>query len=115
MHELSIAMNILDIVSSTCEKQGYSRVDSVRVKIGRASGIMTDSLVFAFDCAKNETIASDANIEVDEVPVGGRCRQCNSSFISKETIVLNCPLCGGTSFKITSGHELEIVEMEVDG
>jgi hydrogenase nickel incorporation protein HypA/HybF len=114
VHELSIAMNILDIVGTTCHEQGYSRVETIRVNVGKASGIMTDSLVFAFEYARNDTVAANATIEINEIPLGGHCSQCDSDFTANERFVLNCPLCGGTSFKITAGHELEIVELEVD-
>ncbi|NOY52795.1 MAG: hydrogenase maturation nickel metallochaperone HypA [Deltaproteobacteria bacterium] len=115
MHELSIARNILELVDATCHEQGYSGVETVRVNVGKASGIMTDALVFAFNCAKDETLSVNATLEIHEIPVGGRCRECNSDFISQETIVLNCPRCGGAAFEITTGHELEIFELEVDG
>ena len=115
MHELSIAMSILDIVASTCKEQGHSSVQSVRIRVGNASGIMTDSLVFSFDCAKNGTVAEGANLEIDKIPVGGDCQDCGSGFtVEKSSFVLNCPECGGTDFRISSGYELEIVELEVD-
>lgn len=114
MHELSIALNILDIVQSTCLEQGYTRVDRVRVQIGKASGVMTDPLVFSFDCAKAGTVAEHATLDIDEVPLGGRCRECRSDFRVGEPYVLNCPACGGRAFDIISGHELQVVELEVD-
>ena len=114
MHELSIAMNILDIVAQTCREQGYPRVDSVSVRIGRASGIMTEALQFAFECARAGTVADQARILIEEIPVGGQCRECGKDFQVDEAFVFACPLCGGSSFQITSGHELEIAELEVD-
>jgi len=114
VHELSIAVNILDIVASTCREQGYSTVRAVRIKVGNAAGIMTDALVFSFDCAKSGTVAEAAALDIDEVPVGGACSDCGSDFTVDEPYVFNCPVCGGTAFRISSGDELEIVELEVD-
>ncbi len=114
MHELSIAMNILEIVTQTCREQGYQRVDSVSVRIGRASGVMTEALNFAFECARSGTVADQARIVIEEVPVGGHCRDCGKGFQVDEAFVFACPLCGGTAFQITSGHELELAELEVD-
>lgn len=114
MHETSIALSILDIADKICSEEGRSRVDVVRVKVGSASGVMTQSLLFAFDCVKEGTCASGAILDVVEVPVGGQCNGCGMDFSVEEKYVFECPLCEGKDFKVTSGHELEIVEMEVD-
>jgi hydrogenase nickel incorporation protein HypA/HybF len=113
VHELSIAMSILDIVRDACAEEGCSRVEKVRVRIGKASGIMADSLLFSFDCARSGA-AAGATLEIEEVPVGGHCRDCASDFTVEEKYVLECPLCGGPAFTIDSGHELEVVDLEVD-
>lgn len=112
MHELSIALGILDIVQETCGKEGIARVEKVRVKIGRASGIMPDALLFSFECARSGTVADGALLEVEEVPVGGHCEDCNRDFTVEEKYVLACPRCGGASFRVHSGQELEIIDLE---
>ena len=113
MHELSIAQNILDIVSRQCTARGYQRIDSVNLRIGRASGIMSDALLFAFDAIKCESIARDAVLQIEEVPVSGHCDDCMTGFLVEEEYVLSCPACGGTNFRITGGRELDVIEMEV--
>jgi len=60
MHELSIAQNIIEIISEQCIKNGYNRIESVNLRIGRASGIMSDALLFAFDAIKADSIARGA-------------------------------------------------------
>lgn len=113
MHEASIAQSVLDIAGENCKKAGYSRIDSIRLRIGRASGVMTDALLFAFDAIKIDTIAAGATVIIDEIPVGGICGNCGKDFITKEAYVLCCPECGGLSFKVNAGRELEILDMEV--
>jgi hydrogenase nickel incorporation protein HypA/HybF len=114
MHELSIALSILDIVESACRDNDCSRVERVRVRIGRAAGVMSDSLSFSFDAAKGGTVAAGAALEIDEVPVGGHCRDCAADFTVGEKYVFGCPKCGGVEFTVHSGHELEVVDLEVD-
>lgn len=113
MHELSIAQNVLEIVTEQCARDGYSKIDSVNLKIGRASGIMPDALIFAFDAIKSDSIANDAVMHIEEVPVTGLCNDCSSSFVVQEEYILNCPVCGSSSFKIMSGREMDIIDMEV--
>ncbi len=113
MHEVSIALSLIEVVSDQCLKGGYRSVDAVNVKIGRASGIMPDALLFAFDVVKADTIARNAALNIEEVPVSGRCRECGSGFTVEEEYVVNCPVCHGVAFDITTGRELDIVDMDV--
>ncbi len=113
MHEVSIALNILEIVSEQCRKNGYSRIDTVNVRIGRASGIMPDALIFAFDAVKSESAAANARLHIEEVPVSGVCNDCGSHFAVDGEYVLCCPLCKSRSFSITAGREMDIVDMDV--
>ena len=113
MHELSIAQNVLEIVSEQCIRSGYEKIDSVNLRIGRASGIMPDALIFAFNAIKPESIARDAVMNIEEVPVTGLCNECSSIFVVEEEYILNCPVCKGSSFQIRSGREMDIVDMEV--
>jgi hydrogenase nickel incorporation protein HypA/HybF len=114
MHEASIALSILDIVTGKCSAEGYRSVTSVRVKIGRAAGIMPEALLFTFDVAKGETLAANAELIIDMIPLGGTCSACGEVFEVGNHYVLNCPKCGSAEFKIDRGYEMEIADMEVD-
>lgn len=113
MHEVSIALNLLDIVTAQCRKEGYSRIEAVRIKIGRASGIMPDALAFAFDAIKGDSIAREALLEIENVPLTGSCRDCGAVFTTEAEYVLACPTCASLSFVMTAGRELDIIDMEV--
>lgn len=113
MHEVSVAEGLLDAATRECIRQGYSTIGTVRVRIGRASGVMPEALLFAFDALKDETPAKEATLEIEIVPVGGFCNDCRKDFIADDLFVFQCPLCLGGSFVIRSGRELDISEMEV--
>jgi hydrogenase nickel incorporation protein HypA/HybF len=112
VHELSIALSVLDIVRTAASDAGLSRVDIVRLRVGRATGVLPDALHFAFDCSKAGTLAETATLVIDEVPIGGHCDGCGRDFTSPENYVLACPLCGGDSFRITTGDELNVLDLE---
>lgn len=114
MHEVSIAQGMLDIALDYCGKNGYSTIKSIKVKIGKAAGVVPDSLQFAFETLKPETIAEHATLIIDEVPVSGVCNNCGRHFTVEEPYVINCPICGSMSLKIETGRELNIVEMDVE-
>lgn len=113
MHEVSIAQGLLDIVIDNCTKQGYVGIESIRVKIGKASGVMPDSLLFAFEALKIGTIAEKAILTIDEIPVSGFCNSCKTNFTVEEAYVISCPKCGNMSISLESGRELNVYEMEV--
>jgi hydrogenase nickel incorporation protein HypA/HybF len=113
MHELSIALSVLDIVSAACAERRLGAVRAVRVRIGAATGLEPESLRFAFDCSKAGTPAAAAALEIEPVPLGGVCDGCGE-FDTAERYVLACPRCGGASFRITRGDELQVIDLEVD-
>ena len=115
MHETALALSVLDIVVEKCREAGGRTVDAVRVRIGRAAGVMPEALIFAFDAAKATTIAEHAELVIEPVPVGGVCNACGKAFsVDDAQFVFACPLCGSSSFEITSGREMEIVDMEIN-
>lgn len=115
MHEASIALSILDIVTRKCQDEGCSSVDSITVRIGKAAGVMPESLHFAFDAAKESTAAGNAKLIIETAPVGGKCNDCKKEFeTSDASFVLSCPLCGSRSFVIDRGREMDIIEIEMN-
>jgi hydrogenase nickel incorporation protein HypA/HybF len=114
MHESAIALSILDIVADTCREKGCTSVDSITVRIGKASGVMPESLTFAFEALKENTVAARARLDVEVVPLGGTCNDCKKEFnVEDASYVFSCPLCGSSSFVINRGREMEIFDMEI--
>ena len=114
MHEVSIAQGLLEIAIDSCRKQGYSGIEFINVKIGKASGVLPDSLLFAFDALKVGTIADKAHLNIEEISVSGVCKSCNTDFTSDESfIITSCPRCDSLDLRIDTGKELNIDEMEV--
>ena len=114
MHEASIAISLIKTVSDLCQQEGYNSIESVRIKVGKAAGILPDALLFAFDIAKAGTLASQAELIIEYIPLGGFCRECGSELESEERYIFSCPDCKSSRIKITRGDELQIVDMEVN-
>jgi hydrogenase nickel incorporation protein HypA/HybF len=114
MHEASIALSILDIAEKHCRRAGYSTVESVVVDIGTASGVLPEALSMAFEIAKADTIAHEASLIINTIPIGGHCTGCSGDFTSDELFILVCPNCGDRSFRILTGRELDIKEIEAN-
>ncbi len=114
MHEASIAISMVETVTGLCQQEGYESIERVRLKVGRAAGILPDALLFAFDVAKVGTAADNAELHIEYIPLNGICEECGSHFESDERYVFSCPACSSTAIKITGGDELQIVDMEVN-
>ncbi|MFA5073522.1 MAG: hydrogenase maturation nickel metallochaperone HypA [Nitrospirota bacterium] len=114
MHESSLAINIIDIARDQCRERGCKSVDSVTVRLGKASGVLPESLEFAFNALKEKTIAANATLVFEIIPLGGICQSCKKEFEAQDaSFILACPHCGSTTFEITKGREMEIVSLEI--
>ena len=114
MHELSIAQEILGIVHQYVPDPKENYIKAVRVKIGKMSNILADSLAFCFEAIIQETPIKGARLEIIELPVSIKCSKCNT--ISEiEPPVFACPECGSNQIKIIGGTELQVDEIEING
>lgn len=115
MHELSIAQSIVDVVQTRAAECHATRVKGVRLRIGEASGVVTDSLSFCFEMlATLDPALAGAQLTIDTVPHLARCRSCDREFAVTNFIV-QCPQCEGWDAEVLSGAELQVIEMEIEG
>ncbi len=114
MHELSIAQSIVDVVEERANECKATQVKSVRLKIGEANGIVTDSLTFCFEMLTSlEPTLTGAQLLIDTVPHRALCRHCSKEF-PVINFVAQCPTCEEWSSDIVSGTELQILNMEIE-
>jgi hydrogenase nickel incorporation protein HypA/HybF len=111
MHELSIAQNILDIVNEELLSNNLSKATKVTVRVGRLAGIEPASLRFCFEILTRDTKAEGSALEIDYVPVRFKCHACQIDFALDRWDFI-CPECMGNRLEITSGRELQVVELE---
>ncbi len=122
MHELSIAISILEIAeqevpadagrtSSANRERPCEVLESITVRIGRLSGVEPEALQFAWEVAREETRFRSARLDVELVDVRARCRACRSEF-GVDGGWGQCALCGPEApFDIVAGREIEVSKM----
>jgi hydrogenase nickel incorporation protein HypA/HybF len=67
MHELSIAMSLVDAVCEEMPRLGERvTVRSVRIRVGPLSGVVAHALAFAFEVAADESPIAGARLEIEE-------------------------------------------------
>jgi hypothetical protein len=68
MHEMGIAMEIVDIArASIPEDMKGARIQRVNLQVGKLSAIVTDSLRFCFDMVVKDTPLEGAELAIEEL------------------------------------------------
>lgn len=111
MHEVSIVNDLFRIVLDVAENESLSRVDKVHFQLGGMMQIVPEIFRFAFDSAKEGTIAEQAELEIEFLPVKMKCRHCTFEF-APEKNHYSCPQCGGADSDLLQGKELFIKSIE---
>ncbi len=113
MHEMGIALEIIDIVEASIPVgMEAARVESVNLRIGKLSAIVPESLTFCFDVAIKETRIEGARLNIEQVPVVAMCKDCGAKWTIEEP-AFACQKCDSGSIELISGKELDIVSIEV--
>ena len=110
MHELSLAQAIVDIAQRHARGR---RITRVRVRAGYLRQVVPSALEFAFELLSAGTEAEGARLEIEEVPVRGRCRRCGTEA-QLDQFPLQCPRCGELSVEVVAGEELLVDELECE-
>ena len=77
MHEMSIAMAVVDQVEqAAAEAGGVTAVTSVRLQVGELAGVVPDALSFCFELACAGTVLEGAELVTESVPGRARCEPC---------------------------------------
>jgi hydrogenase nickel incorporation protein HypA/HybF len=66
MHELSIAVSIVEMASEEAARHSGSRVDAVHLKVGALSGVVKDALLFSWDLACNDTPIAGCRLAIED-------------------------------------------------
>ena len=114
MHELSIALDLIDVASAEMARLGAVHVTSVRLKVGALSGVVKEALVFSFDTAVTGTALDGARLHIDDVPVSVWCETCAVERDLLDLTRRRCPICQSPTPRVVRGNELELVALEIE-
>lgn len=113
MHELSIAVSLVDAASREAAAAGAERVRTVYLQVGALSGVVRDALVFAFDVATEGTMLEGATLEIEDVPVVVFCPPCGEEKELPDVYRFRCPSCGTPTPELLRGRELDLIALEI--
>jgi hydrogenase nickel incorporation protein HypA/HybF len=113
MHELSIAASILDIAENRAREHNADSIQVIRIRLGEFTNITREALEFAFEIARQGTLAQNAQLEIEMVAMIVECVVCHAVNHPERTVTLICAQCG-FPLKVVSGEELQVEYIELE-
>jgi hydrogenase nickel incorporation protein HypA/HybF len=113
MHELSIAMGIVDAATDEARQRGV-QVSAVHLRLGALSGVVKDALLFSYEVACQDTPLEGSRLIIEDVPVLVFCAQCKDTRTLESLQSFTCPECGTPTMDVRQGKELEVFALEVE-
>jgi len=115
MHELSLALALLEQVEAVARGELAREVTCVDVLVGPLSGVHVQALVAAWELAR-AGVAAQATLRVAHEPVGVQCCTCPEFFELDNLSCLDergCPACDGRAFRFVGGKSFVLQQIEV--
>ena len=110
MHELSHALEVIDLASREAEKHRISNIRKILIEVGNVSGVEADAFEMALDLVTKDSILANSVKKIMRIPGKGRCTACDLEFEMKN-ILDYCPECKCYSSEIIGGREFRVVSL----
>ena len=114
MHELSIAMSIVEMAEEEAAARGTVRIQAVHLRLGLLSGVVKEALLSSYEMACAATALEGSQLLIEEIPVEVFCPACQGLKRVASIQWLCCPDCGAPTPEIVKGRELELVALEIE-
>jgi len=113
MHEMSLAENVLQIINDAASQQGFTRVKTVWLEIGKLSSVEAEAMRFCFDAVIKDSVAEGAQLEIIETAGWGRCPACGHEM-QINALFDACGQCSSYGMEVVAGDSMRVKELEVE-
>jgi hydrogenase nickel incorporation protein HypA/HybF len=113
MHELSIAVNIVEIAEESTVKEGATIVNEIELEIGSMSGVVLEAMELALKSAVKGTMLEKAKVKITTIPGKAKCADCGTEFEIEE-LYAPCPKCSNPFADIIQGKELKVKSLKIE-
>jgi hydrogenase nickel incorporation protein HypA/HybF len=113
MHELSIAIRIVELAQEEAARRRDIQVTAVHLKLGALSGVVKEALLSCYEMACAGTLLEGSRLVVEDVPVVIFCSHCRAQRPLSSVQLFCCPECDTPTSEIVQGKELEVVALEI--
>jgi hydrogenase nickel incorporation protein HypA/HybF len=111
MHEIKIARDLVSIILEVAEESKLDVINTVNVTFGKMIQVVPDIFEFAFRECVRDTMASDAELHIEILPVRARCTDCLKEFDPGDSEFI-CIYCGSPNLEISQGREMFVKSIE---
>lgn len=112
MHELSIAVALVEEAQQLARREHAAKVSAVSVRIGVLAGVEREALAFAFPLASEGTLLDGAGLSIEPEPLRVRCAACGAANDAME-LCFQCPGCGSSDVNVSGGRDICITSLEL--
>jgi hydrogenase nickel incorporation protein HypA/HybF len=113
MHELAVCQSLIDQVEDIAQQRSADIVCAIFVGIGPLSGVESRLLKNAYTVASAGTIAENAELIVEDLPVRVKCTKCGSESDALPNKLI-CKQCGDWRTTLISGDEMLLLSVELE-
>lgn len=114
MHELSIAMSIVDIAQEEAQTLNATEVIDIDIEVGHWAGVDCDALLFSLDAAKQySALLKKSRVNLIRKEPLMYCEGCHKEFRPEVQYTTNCLLCNSEKIKLIQGRELSIISLNI--
>jgi hydrogenase nickel incorporation protein HypA/HybF len=115
MHELSIAISIIELAEEEAARRGDVRVSAVHLKLGPLSGVAREALLSSYELACEGTSLEGSKLVIEEMPIIVYCPKCEAERPVNSGEWFTCPACGTPTPDVVQGKELQVSALEITG
>ncbi len=113
MHELSLALNIVEIATEEMKKVDDGKILSIELEVGTLSGVVIDALEFALEVTVKGTILEGARVDIHQIDARAICNQCQQIFTVTD-LFTPCPQCHSFDNRLIQGDELRLKSLLIE-
>lgn len=105
MHEMSIALALMQQLEAVASEHGVERIDALTVRAGVFRQVVPDALESAFEAVARGTRAEGATLTIEVTPAVAQCRRCGLRFQPALDCFL-CERCGQADVELVEGNDI---------
>jgi hydrogenase nickel incorporation protein HypA/HybF len=113
MHELSIAVSMVERILEESESRGGLRIEAVHLRLGALAGVDESALLFSYEIACEGTALAGSRLLIEPVTLLIYCDTCRAEHKPLSLYELACPHCHTPGQTLLQGRELEVTSLEV--
>ncbi len=124
MHDVTAAQRIATTVLQAAREQGAERVERIDLALGAMTMLDPESLAFWLEQILRGTVAEGAEVEVEQLPLRVRCKDCawegevevpDDPIYHLMPFAPKCAVCGSDEIEVLGGDACVVRRIRVTG